>query len=215
VHIPHDVVRTGYDSIGERYHEWSHRSEIRLSFVRAVLDRLEAGSTVLDLGCGPGDPATRMLAEHHHVLGVDLSGQQLRLARRHAPTAWLVQADIADLALRPGCLDAVVSFYALGHLRSSVHAPLLSSIGGWLRPGGLLVTSAPLMAGDMVEDDWLGVPMHFGGIGADATLDALQRGGLVVERADVVAEDEGEGKLVEFLWVVATGRRTRCLRGRP
>ena len=27
---PQDVVRVGYDAIGERYHEWSHASPTRL-----------------------------------------------------------------------------------------------------------------------------------------------------------------------------------------
>ena len=82
-----DVVRAGYDEIGEKYHSWSHASEVRLGFVLHVLDRLPAGSTVVDLGCGPGDPATRLLSEQHDVVGVDLSAGQLRIAQRRAPRA--------------------------------------------------------------------------------------------------------------------------------
>ena len=94
------MVRAGYDAIGLGYHEWSHRSPVRLGFVDQVLQRLAPGSTVVDLGCGPGDPATRLLAEHHTVLGVDVSMEQLRIARRLAPGALLAQADLVDLSLR-------------------------------------------------------------------------------------------------------------------
>jgi cyclopropane fatty-acyl-phospholipid synthase-like methyltransferase len=201
------VVRRGYDEIGQRYHDWSHRSEVRLSFVREVLDRLAPHSVVVDLGCGPGDPATRMLSESHHVLGVDLSAGQLRVAQRLAPRALLLQADVTELALRPGSVDAVVSFFALGHLPSAAHAPLLGRVGSWLRPGGLLLTSAPLTPGDDHDSEWLGVPMFFGGIGVDATLAAVDAAGLDVEQAQVVGEDEGEGQVVEFLWVTATKPR--------
>jgi cyclopropane fatty-acyl-phospholipid synthase-like methyltransferase len=201
---PQDVVRAGYDEIGERYHAWSHHSDVRLGFVRDVLDRLAPGSTVVDLGCGPGDPATRLLSEAHHVLGVDLSAGQLLIARRLAPRAVLVQADLTELALRPGSVDAVVSFFALGHLPSESHAPLLARIGEWLRPGGLLLTSAPLTPGDDNDSEWLGVPMFFGGIGVDSTLAAVAAAGLDIEEARVVGEDEGEGRVVEFLWVTAT-----------
>lgn len=200
-----EVVRRGYDEIGERYHAWSHRSEVRLGYVRQVLDRLAPDSAVVDLGCGPGDPATRMFSEAgHRVLGVDLSAGQLRVARRLAPRAALVQADVTELALRPGSVDAVVSFFALGHLPSAAHAPLLGRIGSWLRPGGLLLTNAPLTPGDGQDGDWLGVPMFFGGIGVDATLAAVAAAELDVEEARVVGEDEGEGRVVEFLWVTAT-----------
>lgn len=201
-----DVVRAGYDAIGERYHSWSHASAVRLGFVERVLERLPSGSTVVDLGCGPGDPATRLLSERHHVVGVDLSEGQLRIARRLAPRAALVQADLADLSLRPSSVDAVVSFYALGHLASELHVPLITRIGGWLRPAGLLLTSAPLTPGDDVDDDWLGVRMPFGGIGAEATLAAVEAAGMTVELAEVVGEDEGEGRTVEFLWVTAVKR---------
>lgn len=198
------IVRAGYDRIGEGYHAWSHESPVRLGLVQEVLDRLPPGSTVLDLGCGPGDPVTRLLSEQHVVLGVDLSMGQLRLARRLAPDASLVQADLTDVAFAPGSVDAVVSFYALGHLPSREHAPLLARIASWLRPGGLLLTSAPLQPGDGVEDGWLGVPMFFGGIGTDATLEAVTAAGLTVESAREIPEDEGEDRVVAFLWVTAT-----------
>jgi cyclopropane fatty-acyl-phospholipid synthase-like methyltransferase len=201
-----DVVRAGYDEIGERYHSWSSGSEVRLGFVQRVLDRLPAGSTVVDLGCGPGDPATRLLSERHHTTGVDLSAGQLSIARRLAPRASLVQADLDELALQPLSVDAVVSFYAFGHLPSEAHGPLIDRIGGWLRPGGLFLTSAPLTPGDDVDADWLGVRMSFGGIGADATVAAVEAAGMAVEDARVVGEDEGEGRLVEFLWVTAMKR---------
>ncbi|MDQ1585153.1 MAG: hypothetical protein QOH80_518, partial [Actinomycetota bacterium] len=46
----------------------------------------------------------------------------------------LVQADLGELGLRPASVDAVVSFYTLGHLPAAVHAPLFAAVTGWLRP---------------------------------------------------------------------------------
>jgi SAM-dependent methyltransferase len=198
------LVQQGYDDIGSRYHEWSHESPVRLRFVHEALARLRPGSRVVDLGCGPGDPATRMLSEQHTVLGVDVSLVQLQLARRLAPRASFVAADITAFAMLAGSVDAVVSFFALGHLPPGTHAPLLADIGQWLRPGGLLLASAPLIAGSDVEEDWLGTPMYFGGIGEAATIDAVRAAGLTLVSAERVGEDEGEGRIVEFLWVTAT-----------
>lgn len=201
---PTVVVRAGYDAIGERYHAWSSAAPLRIRFVELLRDRLASGSVVLELGCGPGDPATRLLAERHRVVATDLSWGQLQIARRHAPSAALVQADISRLSVRPGSVDAVASFYALGHLPEAAHAPLLRSLGAWLRPGGVLVTNAPMTPGDGDgREEWLGVPMFFGGIGPDATVAALTEGGLVVESAEPILEDEGEDRTATFLWVVA------------
>jgi cyclopropane fatty-acyl-phospholipid synthase-like methyltransferase len=200
---PFEVVRAGYDRIGDRYRDWSHGSPVRLHWVQRLLDELSPRSVVVDLGCGPGEPATRLLAEQHRVLGVDGSNVQLRLAQQAAPTAQFVRADMTRLQLHPGSVDAVASFYALGHLPSREHSPLFAAISQWLRPGGLLLTSAPLTPGDDHDSAWLGVPMFFGGIGQDATRHALDAAGLVIESWDVVGEDEGEGRIVTFLWLIA------------
>jgi SAM-dependent methyltransferase len=200
---PFDLVRSGYDRIGVRYRDWSSGSAVRLRWLRLLLDELRPGSLVVDLGCGSGEPATRLLTESHRVIGVDASAAQLRLARSAAPAALLVQADMTRFSLRPGSLDAVASFYALGHLPSERHAPLLVAIAHWLRPGGLLLTSAPVEAGDTTDPDWLGVPMYFGGIGAAATRRAVTDAHLLLERFEVVDEEEGDGRIVPFLWLIA------------
>lgn len=204
---PFDIVRRGYDAIGGRYRDWSHLSPVRLEQVERLLQHLDPNSLVVDLGCGPGEPATRLLAERHRVIGVDASARQLGLARQAAPTALLLQADMTRLSMRPGSLDAVASFYALGHVPANKHAALFAQIAEWLRPDGVLFTSAPVAAGESQDEDWLGVPMFFGGIGEAATKAALSGAGLDVEEWRVVPEDEGDGHVVEFVWLLARKRR--------
>lgn len=198
-----DVVTAGYDELGPRYRDLFASSPARMRYAQRVRHRLAPGSVVVDLGCGPGEPATRLLAVDHHVLGVDLSAGQLGLAVSAAPSALLVRADIADFALRPGSVDAVVSFFALGHLPPPAHAPLFAAIATWLRPGGLLLTTTPRIPGDMVEN-WIGVPMYFGGIGDEATLAAVTASGLAVEASEMTAEHEPDGQLSRFHWLTAT-----------
>jgi len=200
---PFDIVRAGYDTIGPRYREWSSASGVRGRWLTRLLDELDPDSLVVDLGCGPGEPATRLLAERHRVIGVDASIVQLSLAREAAPSAMLVQADMTRFALQPCSVDAVASFYALGHVPSRLHAPLFASVARWLRPGGILLTSTPVGTGDDTEPDWLGVEMFFGGIGGTATRDAVREAGLRLETLETVEEDEGDGHLVRFTWIVA------------
>lgn len=68
----------------------------------------------------------------------------------------------------------------------------------------MVQATAPLVAGDDVEEGGLGVPMFFGGIGVQPMVDAVTGAGLTLERAEQVPEDEGAGKVVSFLWVTAT-----------
>lgn len=202
-----DVVRAGYDHVGRRYRDWSSSSAVRLDWVERLQSLLAPGSIVVDLGCGSGEPATRLLADRHRVIGVDASVAQLALAQIAAPSALLVQADMARFALRPASVDAVASFYALGHVPSHRHGDVIRAVGEWLRPGGVLLANAPVDAGDVIESDWLGVEMYFGGIGAEATKQAVADAGLQLETFSLVEEDEGDGHIVGFNWLVATRPR--------
>jgi SAM-dependent methyltransferase len=192
------VVSDGYDRIAERYRAWTKDSPARLAFLDLLIGRLEPGSRVIELGCGAGEPVTRRLSELHDVVAVDVSTEQLRLAGEAAPRATLIEADITELDLPAASADAVIAFYAFGHLPPQAHWPVLTKAVSWLRSGGLLVINVPLSAGEGVEPHWLGVPMYFGGIGRQATLDALTEAGLIVERAETVEEDE-DGSVVRFL----------------
>lgn len=200
---PFDTVRSGYDRIAADYLAWSQHSRVRLQQVARLLDELQPMSTVVELGCGAGEPATRLLAERHRVIAIDASRVQLHLARAAAPDAMLLQGDIMRWHLQPDRVDAVASFYALGHLPSHAHTGLFERIATWLRPGGRLLTSAPLTPGDETAADWLGVPMFFGGIGERATREAVRAAGLVIDQWDVIEEDEGDGSMVSFGWLLA------------
>jgi SAM-dependent methyltransferase len=115
-----EVVRSSYDRLGATYRDWSQDGYLRETMLRKLLDQLEPASLVVDLGCGPGEPVTRLIGHDHRAVGIDGSRVQLELAHIAAPTAMLVQADMTRCPLRPGSVDAVVSFYAIGHVPAAI-----------------------------------------------------------------------------------------------
>jgi SAM-dependent methyltransferase len=206
---PQSVVRRGYDAIGDRYLKTFalDASSPRVRYLDALLRLLRPASAALELGCGPGYPVTRALAERCSVVAVDISRTQLDLARRHAPGATLVQADMCRLHFQPATFDAVVAFYSLTHVPRDEHRELLARIASWVRPRGLLV--ATMGAGDIpasFERDWLGAPMFFSHFDADTNMRLVRDAGLEVEEQDVVTEIEHDGHEVAFLWLVARRR---------
>jgi SAM-dependent methyltransferase len=205
---PKRIVAAGYDEVAMRYLAWSGLtpSPERMRYLGRLLGLLRPAAAVLDLGCGAGVPVTQALAERCTVTGVDISGEQIELARRYVPDATFIQADMDALDFPDSSFDAVVAFYSLIHVPRAGHATLLGRIAGWLRPQGLLL--ATMGAGDTpgaVEPDWLGAPMFFSHFDADTNRDLVRRSGFEIIDAQVVAEEE-HGEPAEFLWVVA--RRT-------
>ena len=202
---PRRIVADGYDAIAERYFAWSDArpSTTRLTWLARALERIPAGSDVLDLGCGAGVPMTRALADGRRVTGVDISARQIELARAAVPDARFIHADMTALELPPASLDAVVAFYSLTHVPRADLPALLDAIHRWLRPGGVLVaTMGAQDSPDDVEDDWLGAPMFFSHYGAKKNRALVRRAGFEIETA-VVEEEPEDRHAALFLWVIA------------
>jgi len=175
-----------------------------MRWVEKLLDRLEDGSNVLELGCGGGSPATVRLAERNRVLGVDISPKQIERARERVPNASFVRASATELELEESSFDAIVSLYMLGHVPRAEQAPLLGSMASWLRKGGyLLATMGTADADDEVEPDWLGAPMFFASFGDAANRRLLADAGFELLEAKVIPVDEPGHGLVSFMWSLA------------
>jgi SAM-dependent methyltransferase len=113
--------------------------------VDAVLREVpREASEVLDLGCGTGALALRLAPSAAHVLAVDISpgmtealGAEATARRLDNITTITAAAEALELA--PASLDAVVSNYALHHLRDRDKERVVRATAGWVRPGGRLV----------------------------------------------------------------------------
>ena len=162
---PKRVVADGYDRMGPQFTAWnSKRSpDARRWFLREVLARLPEGTTVLELGCGPGTDAAELSAGRR-FLGVDLSPIQLSIARRRAPHATFLVGDLTSMAFRPSSFDGVVAFYAFNHVPKGQVRPSFAEIFTWLRPGGWLAFSLPTTEAEDRVEEWLDVPIFFAGV---------------------------------------------------
>jgi SAM-dependent methyltransferase len=203
---PEDIVERGYDAIASRYLEWSDidPSPVRLWFLGEVLTRVPEGADVLELGSGAGVPVGAALAEGRRYRGVDISGAQVALARERVPGGTFLKADFTALAIPDSSLDAVVSFYAFNHVPLADQAATVTSIAGWLRPGG--VFCATLAGGgntfEETEPDWLGAPMFFVGQTLEDDRRMLEGAGLEIELSEIREEEEEGHGTVSFHWAI-------------
>jgi len=185
------LVRYGYDDIGATHHDDPVHA---LAVYAAWLDRLrlDAGARVLDIGCGSGGTEARLLVDRGlDVHGVDISEEQVRLARARLPEATFERADIAAWDAPDGSYDAIVSMYALIHLPREDLAALVPRLARWLRPRGQLL--ATFGAHDWIgTDDWFGAPMFWDVTDPATTTAWLEAAGFeVVEHFFVPEGDSG------------------------
>jgi cyclopropane fatty-acyl-phospholipid synthase-like methyltransferase len=196
------TVETGYDELAPRFGEWAARVEGDPweRFVDELAGCLAPGARVLDLGCGNGQKIAR-LADRFDVTGVDISEEQLRLARAEIPDAEFVHADLAELDVPPESYDAVTAFYSISHVPREEHAALFGKIARWLRPGGLFLASLSSNGTDDWTEEWLGVEMFFSGFDADTNRGLIREAGFELIVDEVVSMQEPETEAT-FLWVL-------------
>jgi SAM-dependent methyltransferase len=116
------------------------------------------GERVLDVGCGTGATALelgRAVGPGGHVLGLDISGPMIEVARRRPGASELTWVefrvdDIETASLAPGYYDLAFSRTCLMLLDDPVRGA--GAIHRALRPGGRLVATA---FRSMAENAWL------------------------------------------------------------
>jgi SAM-dependent methyltransferase len=201
---PKRVVERGYDAIVDRFAAWQSRisDETRLRYLRDLLALLPEHPDVLELGVGAGVEASRILADHGRLTGVDLSREQLRRAHRRLPGATLIHGDFTTVELPRSAFDAVVSFYVLNNLPPEELGPLLRRVGGWLRPGGWFLASFPSSDNPGWRGEWLGVEMYFAGCDPATNRQRAEEAGLEIVRDELETMLEPEGE-VRWQWLLA------------
>ncbi len=200
---PKRVVARAYDRVAGEYARLEGEAEWpRMRWLRKLLDKLEPGSSVLDLGCGSGDPADVEIARQHRVTGVDISQAQIELARGNVPAGSFVHGDAGSVAFPPGSFDAVVSFYTLEHIPRREHRAILGRIYKWLKAGGFLLFSMEAGEYDDEVGEWLGVPMFFSCFDPETMKHLVCEAGFEILESAVETQMEGRIE-VPYLWLLA------------
>ncbi|TDD39549.1 SAM-dependent methyltransferase [Saccharopolyspora elongata] len=118
---------------------------------------VEPARSVLDIGCGIGEPAVRLArARNVDVVGINVSRQQLAAATERATVEGLQDrvrfafADALDLPFPPESFDAAWFFESLLHMPDRRRA--LSQAARVLRPGGRLAVADFIRRGPDLDE---------------------------------------------------------------
>lgn len=118
----------------------------------AFVARLPAPGPVLDLGCGPGADSDQLRRRGCRVIGLDLTAQMLRLARRAHPGPW-VRADMRALPFAPEVAFAGIwASASLLHLDRCDLPGVLAALAARLVPAGVLELSVKEGDGEGWDD---------------------------------------------------------------
>lgn len=137
------------------------------------LHRLAPGATILELGCGGGQDAKRMIAAGFGVVATDGSARLAARAERFLgrPVRVMRFDELDDCAI----FDGVWASASLLHVPDGALAGVLRRIWRALKPGGVFFASFKAGDGDGGERDTLGRYNNL--ISRNALVDAYGRAG--------------------------------------
>jgi 2-polyprenyl-3-methyl-5-hydroxy-6-metoxy-1,4-benzoquinol methylase len=204
---PKNVVREGWNRISTIYRPprsrsdaFDHTNADYREWLEPFFRLLRPGTEVLDLGCGCGHPATRMLADRFRVTGVDISDVQIRRARALVRSARFVRGDMTEVTFGREAFGGVACLYALIHVPVDEQPALIAKVHRWLEPGGLFLVTTGATAWTGVEEGWLGSNAKMYWSHADARTYQTwfsERGFRVLRRTNVT--EKGGARHVLFL----------------
>jgi 2-polyprenyl-3-methyl-5-hydroxy-6-metoxy-1,4-benzoquinol methylase len=154
-----------YESYASKHSGEGSPDAARLTYrrdIRPLLPPPSAGP-VADIGCGSGQLVSCLLADGYDASGIDVSPEQVALARK-AGLSQVREGDyLSLLADRPGELAAVTATDLLEHLTKPEVLATFDAVAVALRPGGRFIARVPnavspfgghIRYGDFTHETW-------------------------------------------------------------
>ena len=142
-------LSNGYESISAKWlatrgNSRTRSNAIGVTEVRKWAKTLPHGSSVIDLGCGPGFPITAVLIEEGlEVFGVDAAPSFVAAFQQNLPGTPVVCESVLESSFFDRKFDAVLSIGLMFLLKAEEQRRLIQRFADALVPGGHLLFTAP------------------------------------------------------------------------
>ncbi|MFF4273657.1 class I SAM-dependent methyltransferase [Streptomyces sp. NPDC001536] len=186
-HAHHDSVRRSYDTVAEEYatrlHAELEHKPLDKALLAALLEQTEPGTTIGDLGCGPGHVAAWLAGKGAHTVGIDLSPGMVAVGRRRFPQVEFREGDLLELPARDAEFGSLAALYTIIHLDPGELHRAFEEMARVLRPSGLALLSFHIGEEIRHVDEWWGhkVDVDFRFLDPARIAELLETAGFTVE----------------------------------
>lgn len=135
-------------------------------WLEAFLADVPPGGTILDAGCGSGEPiASWLIARGFAVTGVDAAAPLLDLARQRYPHGRWLRVDLRDLDLDER-FDAIIAWDSLFHLSPGAQRTAIAMFGAHAAPRASLLFNSGGAHGEAINP-MFGEPLYHASLSPD------------------------------------------------
>jgi 2-polyprenyl-3-methyl-5-hydroxy-6-metoxy-1,4-benzoquinol methylase len=149
-----------YARHAQRFARDRARSSMELPYLETAASLAPSPGTLLDLGCGSGEPLARYFIERgYDVTGIDIVEPMLEMCRTRFPQMTWLQADMRclDIGAR---FDIVLAWDSYFHLPPDDQRRMVGTFRNHTAPGGIVMFTTGLTEGEAIGGDLFGDQLY-------------------------------------------------------
>ncbi len=148
-----EKVYESYEKIIDWFDDARTKTLMESEYLNLIANTIPAGGTILDLGCGTGEPIAKFFIEKgFKIVGVDGSKKMIALCKERFPTqTWLV-SDMRDINLKQQ-FDAILAWHSLFHLDKDSQRNMFPVFKLHCKLNGMLAFTSGDEAGEVWSDN--------------------------------------------------------------
>ena len=149
-----------YARHARRFDEARTRSLMELPYLETATSLVPSPGTVLDVGCGSGEPIARYFIERgYEVTGVDVVEEMLEMCRARFPQMRWLQADMREIDVGAR-FDIVIAWDSFFHLPPDGQRRMFQTFRRHTASGGVLMFTSGLTEGEAIGGDLFGDELY-------------------------------------------------------
>ena len=169
-----DNVYKSYEKIVDWFDAHRSRDLMEKEYLDLVVQAIPKDGSVLDLGCGMGEPLAKFFIEKgYQVTGIDASRKMIALCQQRFPEQRFFVADMRNIELHEQ-FDAIIAWDSFFHLPQDDQRAMFKIFAAHIKPQGILVFTSGPESGEVWGDNG-GQNLYHASLSADEYNHLLQQ----------------------------------------
>lgn len=148
-----DKVYEVYDEIVDWFDDARTKDLMESEYLNFIVNSIPAGGSILDLGCGTGEPIAQFFIEKgFKVTGVDGSKKMIELCKKRFPSEQWIVSDMRAIKLNQR-FDGILAWHSFFHLDQDSQRKMFKIFEEHIKPNGILAFTSGDDEGEVWSDN--------------------------------------------------------------
>ncbi len=131
-------VYEAYEQIVDWFDDARTKNLMESEYLNLILNSVPAGGSILDLGCGTGEPIAKFFIDKgFKVTGIDGSKKMIELCKKRFPSETWIVSDMREINLKKQ-FDVILAWHSFFHLDGESQRNMFKLFASHLKPNGVL-----------------------------------------------------------------------------